>query len=156
MQGDSWFNQPLDTSQGLSGSIRVNEFFSGCGNLRRKVLTVLPCCISIRSVPKGIERIGDYSEEGTPVPIPNTEVKLFCSDDTVRAALWENRTLPLHPPHMDGFFVCRLVPARDYLPPRQGSTTLHGGLVDVPGTRKGHHYIAWRAFTNMSISSSVL
>ncbi len=43
-------------------------------------------------------RIGDYSEEGTPVPIPNTEVKLFSSDDTVGVAPWENRTSPLHPP----------------------------------------------------------
>ena len=42
-----------------------------------------------------------------------------------------------------------LVPARD-------TTTLRGGLVDDPGTRKGHHYIARRACTNVSISSSVL
>ena len=27
--------------------------------------------------------LGDYSEEGTPVPIPNTEVKLFNADDSV-------------------------------------------------------------------------
>ena len=25
---------------------------------------------------------GDYSEEETPVPIPNTEVKVFSADDT--------------------------------------------------------------------------
>jgi hypothetical protein len=25
---------------------------------------------------------GGYSEEATPVPIPNTEVKLLCADDT--------------------------------------------------------------------------
>ncbi len=43
-------------------------------------------------------RVGDYSEEGTPVPIPNTEVKLFCSDDTAGAAPWESRTPPTHPP----------------------------------------------------------
>src|SRR5436309_2940428 len=46
---------------------------------------------------------GDYSEEGTPVPIPNTEVKLFSSDDTVGAAPWENRTSPFHPPMIGGF-----------------------------------------------------
>ena len=27
---------------------------------------------------------GDYSAEETPVPIPNTEVKLCCADGTVR------------------------------------------------------------------------
>ena len=35
---------------------------------------------------------GGYSEEATPVPIPNTEVKLFCADGTAGAAWWESRT----------------------------------------------------------------
>jgi hypothetical protein len=43
-------------------------------------------------------RAGGSSEEGTPVPIPNTEVKLFSSDDTLGAAPRENRTPPFHPP----------------------------------------------------------
>ena len=30
----------------------------------------------------------------TPVPIPNTEVKLFSADGTARAAVWESRTPP--------------------------------------------------------------
>ena len=34
--------------------------------------------------------LGDNSEEGTPVPIPNTEVKLFSADDSVG----KNRTSP--------------------------------------------------------------
>ena len=34
--------------------------------------------------------LGNNREEGTPVPIPNTEVKLFIADDSV----CENRTLP--------------------------------------------------------------
>jgi hypothetical protein len=42
-------------------------------------------------------RTGDNCEEGTPVPIPNTEVKLFSSDDTLGVAPRENRTLPFHP-----------------------------------------------------------
>ncbi len=46
---------------------------------------------------------GDYSGRETPVPIPNTVVKPFSSDDTAGAALWENRTLPLHPPVEAGF-----------------------------------------------------
>src|SRR5260370_27406267 len=42
-------------------------------------------------------RTGDYSEEGTPVPIPNTKVKLFSSDDTLGVAPRENRKSPFHP-----------------------------------------------------------
>ena len=37
---------------------------------------------------------GGYTEEVTPVPIPNTEVKLFRANGTVGATLWESRTLP--------------------------------------------------------------
>ena len=43
---------------------------------------------------------GGYSEEDTPVPIPNTEVKLFCADDTWRVTARESRTLPdMSKPH---------------------------------------------------------
>ena len=35
---------------------------------------------------------GDNSEEVTPVPIPNTVVKLLSADDTWRATSWEIRT----------------------------------------------------------------
>ena len=38
---------------------------------------------------------GDNSEEVTPVPIPNTEVKLLSADDTWWEAAWESRTLPV-------------------------------------------------------------
>ena len=38
---------------------------------------------------------GDNSKEVTPVPIPNTEVKLLSADDTWRETAWESRTLPL-------------------------------------------------------------
>ncbi len=37
---------------------------------------------------------GGNSEEVTPVPIPNTEVKLFSADGTAREAEWESRTSP--------------------------------------------------------------
>ena len=37
---------------------------------------------------------GGDSKEETPVPIPNTEVKLFSADGTAREAEWESRTLP--------------------------------------------------------------
>ena len=35
---------------------------------------------------------GDYSGEVTPVPIPNTVVKLLSADDTWWVTAWENRT----------------------------------------------------------------
>ena len=38
---------------------------------------------------------GDNSKEVTPVPIPNTEVKLLSADDTWWETAWESRTLPL-------------------------------------------------------------
>ena len=37
---------------------------------------------------------GGYSEEATPVPIPNTVVKLLSPDGTARVTTWESRTLP--------------------------------------------------------------
>ena len=41
------------------------------------------------------EKSGDNSKEATPVPIPNTEVKLFSAEDTWRAASRQNRTSPV-------------------------------------------------------------
>jgi hypothetical protein len=40
------------------------------------------------------ENPGDFSGEATPVPIPNTEVKLSSAEDTERAAFRENRSSP--------------------------------------------------------------
>ena len=37
---------------------------------------------------------GGDSEEVTPVPIPNTEVKLFSADGTAWETVWESRTSP--------------------------------------------------------------
>ena len=37
---------------------------------------------------------GGYSKEATPVPIPNTEVKLFNANGTAWSSVWESRTLP--------------------------------------------------------------
>ena len=37
---------------------------------------------------------GDYCEEVTPVPIPNTVVKLLSVENTRRATAREDRTLP--------------------------------------------------------------
>jgi hypothetical protein len=37
---------------------------------------------------------GVYSSEATPVPIPNTEVKLTCGDGIAGLSLWESSTMP--------------------------------------------------------------
>lgn len=37
------------------------------------------------------EKSGDNSKEDTPVPIPNTEVKLFSADGTWWATAWESK-----------------------------------------------------------------
>jgi hypothetical protein len=37
---------------------------------------------------------GGNSVEETPVPIPNTEVKLYSADGTARETVWESRTPP--------------------------------------------------------------
>ncbi len=37
---------------------------------------------------------GNHNGEATPVPIPNTEVKLSSADGTARGAEWESRSLP--------------------------------------------------------------
>ena len=38
--------------------------------------------------------VGAYSVEVPPVPIPNTEVKLNCVDNTWLATAWEDKTVP--------------------------------------------------------------
>ena len=37
---------------------------------------------------------GGYSSEATPVPIPNTAVKLACADGTAWATVWKSRSSP--------------------------------------------------------------
>ena len=39
--------------------------------------------------------IGAYGSEVTPVPIPNTEVKLTHVDDTWLATAWETKSVPV-------------------------------------------------------------
>ena len=41
---------------------------------------------------------GGYYREATPVPIPNTEVKLACADNTWLATAREDRLLPVYIP----------------------------------------------------------
>ena len=65
---------------------------------------------------------GGNSEEATPVPIPNTEVKLFSADGTATVAWWESRS----PPNLilkariifwiRAFFVALYFTAKNYVP----------------------------------------
>ena len=40
------------------------------------------------------QTVGVDDDEGPPVPIPNTEVKLIGADDTWLATAWKNREMP--------------------------------------------------------------
>ena len=39
-------------------------------------------------------KVGVINDEGPPVPIPNTVVKLICAENTWWEAAWENRSVP--------------------------------------------------------------
>ena len=43
-----------------------------------------------------IPLVGIFNDEGPPVPIPNTEVKLICAEDTWLEAARKNRSMPTH------------------------------------------------------------
>ena len=45
--------------------------------------------------PSRREFFGGHSEEDPPVPIPNTEVKLFSADGTAWETVWESRSPPI-------------------------------------------------------------
>ena len=42
------------------------------------------------------KKIGGYSEKVTPVPIPNTVVKLLCAENTWRATSRKHKSPPVH------------------------------------------------------------
>ena len=52
------------------------------------------CPLVAGSVFFSLKVFGGNSEEVTPVPIPNTEVKLFSADGTARETVWESKTPP--------------------------------------------------------------
>ena len=62
--------------------------------LYKKVLTLLIENVNVILVLERRANIqcGYYSKEDTPVPIPNTEVKLFSGDGTWWATAWESST----------------------------------------------------------------
>ena len=42
------------------------------------------------------ESVGVFNDEGPPVPIPNTEVKLISAENTCLATDWEDRSVPTY------------------------------------------------------------
>ncbi len=50
-----------------------------------------------RNIPKKYVKdfLGGHSEKAPPVPIPNTEVKLFSADGTAWETVWESRSPPI-------------------------------------------------------------
>ena len=48
----------------------------------------------LEAVLKHCKRVGVTNAEGPPVPIPNTEVKLCSGEDTLRATVRENSSMP--------------------------------------------------------------
>ena len=55
-----------------------------------------------------IYRVGDDYGEGPPVPIPNTEVKLTCAENTLRVTARENRFRQHRELHPKGWSFLRL------------------------------------------------
>ena len=70
--------------RGLFLLIRVKQFSCLSG------LQALFCEISFQKI-----KIGVNSDEVTPVPIPNTEVKLICDENTWLATAWEDNYMPV-------------------------------------------------------------
>ena len=57
------------------------------------------CGILCLALERGVTKqsfslVGVYYDEGPPVPIPNTVVKLIRAEDTWLEAAWENRSAP--------------------------------------------------------------
>ena len=48
----------------------------------------------VRKLAAAIYIVGVFIDEGPPVPIPNTEVKLTCADNTRLETVWEDRSMP--------------------------------------------------------------
>ena len=66
-------------------------------NFFEKSLQFLKACgivICVASDKRNDALVGVNDDEGPPVPIPNTVVKLIGAEDTWLATAWENRTMP--------------------------------------------------------------
>ncbi len=62
------------------------------------IYALFNCMFRIKSLSRltliSLKVFGGNSEEVTPVPIPNTAVKLFSADGTAWEAAWESRSSP--------------------------------------------------------------
>ena len=76
-------------------SEKIKEPSEGKPERTKRYVRTLPSAgdVEIRSS-SSAEKSGDDGEEDTPVPIPNTEVKLFSAEGTWGETPWESRTLP--------------------------------------------------------------
>ena len=71
---------------------RTIDFSITCSTEEVEIQALL--CIFMLHVQNFRFYSGDDSEEETPVPIPNTAVKLFSADGTMLVTVWKSRTLP--------------------------------------------------------------
>ena len=87
-------------SEGAAGS---PPFYGECVTPRTRELRIFDwfderpkddCCSIFRIKSDSEEKVGVFSAKGPPVPIPNTEVKLCCADNTLRATAREDRSMP--------------------------------------------------------------
>ena len=80
-------------SSGQDGGLSrlKQEFDSPTGHHSLSCLCVVKICKYLTEV---IYIVGVYIGEGPPVPIPNTEVKLTCADNTILETVWEDRSMP--------------------------------------------------------------
>ena len=62
------------------------------GGIRSSILLRVTTLLDEEAIQKNIA--GANGDEVTPVPIPNTEVKLISVEDTWLATAWENRAAP--------------------------------------------------------------
>ena len=61
------------------------------------------------SIPPRVTIVGTNGDEGPPVPIPNTEVKLISVENTWLATAWEDRAVPTYLSCGAGKFIYQLL-----------------------------------------------
>ena len=97
------------------------------------------------AVPRFYTIVSVFSNEGPPVPIPNTEVKLICADDTWREAAWENRSMLTRLPCRGGGFpsclLCRTVLYSSLAQSAEQPLRLHTGKSLEETHKKGEHIL---------------
>ena len=67
--------------------------YPGSKKIKKVLAMCKPVCYTIQRSARNTP-VGVYSDEGPPVPIPNTAVKLISAENTWGAAPWENRATP--------------------------------------------------------------